>query len=263
MSHRFQLSLFFSPKSPAIFRLLTSPDDPSAELDPIKATLGTGTTSPDDSTSKPPLIPEGYGFTPHQDFRPGDIVRVRYGHCEDYPKGWYKLKRHRKTHKRHRGERHYLVIYEITEDDGRVNGFTCTSLRLRGDLSPEEIRDEFIRLQGGKDNFRPSIRNQERNLSGEPAELFLEDGARMKFETYVEMKPKSFWASELEDFQFEHEKYLVRHRLTTESLELLLQRTIRSRNPTACVPVRAAGNTHERRLRPATTSRSRTTSSRS
>lgn len=217
--------------------IAASQDDLSAELDPLEATLGAGITSPDASTSKLPLIPEGYGFTPHQDFHRGDIVRVRYSHCEDCPMEGKKLKKrlkwHRNKDKRHRGEGHYLVIYEITEDDGGVyaNGFTCTSLRQRGGLKPEVVRDKFIRLRGGKDNFRPTIRDGEGNLSGEPAELFLEDGARMEVETYVEKKPKSFWPSELEDFQFKHETVPVRHRLEAQSLGLLLERTIRSRKP--------------------------------
>lgn len=214
--------------------IAVSQHDPSAGLDPIKATLGTKMASPDVPTSDLPLNSEGYvDFTPHRTFLPGDVVLVRYVNCKDCPKGRNKRKRHRKIDKRHRGEGHYLVIYKIAEDDGQVYaiGFTCTSLRQRKKISPDEVRDKFITLHGGRDDF----------LGGGPPELLLEDEARMHLETYVEKKPKSFWAEQLTDFKFEHEEDIVCHRLTAKSLERLLQRTSNTVAKSYCGRPRSRG----------------------
>lgn len=169
------------------------------------------------------------GTTHNEDFRPGDIVWVSFKRCPSCPEGtkWCS-KQHEREY--HRGQKRCLVISNVIPRDGTqgpsVEGFSCTSLRGRGNLSSNQMKARFLRLQGGRNDFWSSIKNGEGVSSGEKADLVIQGPAEMRLETYVERKdPKCFPVGQLKDFP---KRKPSRHRLEPESLELLLECTTRS-----------------------------------
>ncbi|KAH8901165.1 hypothetical protein GQ53DRAFT_740258 [Thozetella sp. PMI_491] len=200
------------------------------------------------------IRPEPYPKNPLRsippEIREGNIAKVTFEecgpHCQYYAKDYTVRKKHR--WQKHRGEKHALVIVQASRDDD-IRGYTCTSLSQRPKLTQNRLKNDYLRLEGGKNEFWDSIKKgpdgeTRRVPSNEGPQLFIQGVDKMPEATYVEISQlKSFPIDRLDLF------HGILRKLTPESLEFLRNATTLDGRemPTAGVPVRPAGNTHERK----------------